>query len=293
VNSETAETLIEALPYIREFHGSLFVVKVGGHAMVEKETRESILQDIALLHFVGIKPVVVHGGGPEISEMMERLGKKSTFVGGLRVTDDETLHIAQMVLEGSVNTEMVSILGRFGVKGVGLSGKDGGLIRARKLRPKKVKVNGKDVDVDLGRVGEVENIEPDVLLTVLDRGYVPVISPIAMDAEGNSLNVNADTVAGDIAAALNARKLILLTDVPGVMADAKDPSTLYGQLTAAQAEASIKKGRIVEGMVPKVQGCLNALSSGVVRAHIIDGNMPHALLLEVFTDQGVGTMFRR
>jgi acetylglutamate kinase len=293
VNSEIAEILIEALPYIREFHGSLFVIKVGGHAMVEKEVRESILQDVTLLRFVGIKPVVVHGGGPEITEMMERLGKEATFVGGLRVTDDETLKIAQMVLEGSVNTDMVSILGRFGAMGVGLSGKDGGLIKARKKKPQHVKVDGKEIDVDLGWVGEVESIEPDVLLTVLDKGYIPVISPIAVDTDGNSLNVNADTVAGEIATTLKARKLILLTDVTGVMADEKDPSSLYGQLTSTQAKASIKKGHITEGMLPKVRGCLEALERGVQQAHIIDGNMPHSLLLEVFTDQGVGTMFKK
>jgi len=293
VNSATAEVLIEALPYIREFHGSLFVVKVGGHAMVEKAGQESILQDIVLLRFVGIRPVVVHGGGPEITQMMERLGKKPTFVGGQRVTDDETLEIAEMVLVGSVNTEMVSILGRFGARAVGLSGKDGGLLRARKSRPQRVQVDGKPVKVDLGWVGELERVEPDVLLTVMDKGYVPVVSPIAVDADGNSLNVNADTVAGGIAAALKARKLILLTDVPGVMANPRDPATLYKELTTVQAEALIKEGKVTEGMIPKVRGCLNALSRGVERVHVIDGNLPHSLLLEVFTDQGVGTMFRR
>lgn len=217
--------LIEALPYIREFHDSVMVVKVGGHAMVDPQVMSDIIQDIVLLRFVGIHPVIVHGGGPEITEKMERMGKKSEFVGGLRITDDETMEIARMVLVGNINTRIVSLISKHGGKGVGLSGKDGNMILAKKKPTQRILIEEVEHDVDLGWVGDTEIIDPEIINIVIANDYIPVISPIAMDSEGNALNINADTVAGDLADALNAKKLILMTDVPGVLRDQSDIST--------------------------------------------------------------------
>ena len=283
------EILIEALPYIREFYGSKVVIKLGGHALVDESIMNKITQDVVLLRFVGICPVVVHGGGPEITRYMERLGKKPEFIGGLRITDYETMEIARMVLVGNVNERIVSLIGKHGGKGIGLSGNDGTLIVARKKRKQTVGVEGEEREVDLGWVGEIETINAEIINITSDKGYMPVISPIAVDNAGNSLNVNADSVAGEIAYALKAEKLILLTDVPGVLRNPADPTSLISQATPAEIKELIAKKIIGGGMIPKVEAGLRAASAGVT-VHIIDGREPHAILLELFTDKGIGTM---
>ncbi|VVB95586.1 [LysW]-aminoadipate/[LysW]-glutamate kinase [uncultured archaeon] len=285
--------LIEALPYIREFYGSFMVVKMGGHAIVDPEIMEKIVQDIVLLKFVGIHPVIVHGGGAEITEKMERMGKKPEFVAGLRVTDSETLEIARMVLVGNVNSKIVSLISKHGGKGVGLSGSDGSLIVARKMAPQRVNVEGIEKEIDLGWVGETEVINPEIVTILADKGYIPVISPIAADDKGNDLNVNADTVAGDIAAALQAKKLISLTDVPGILSDPKDRETRISRIVYDEIERLICENIISGGMIPKVKSSAQAIEGGVGQVHIIDGSMPHSLLLELFTDEGIGTMIYR
>lgn len=283
------EVLIEALPYIREFYGSKIVIKMGGHALIDESIMDKITQDLVLLRFVGICPIVVHGGGPEITRLMERLGKKPTFVGGLRITDDETMEIAQMVLVGNVNERIVSLIGTHGGKGIGLSGNDGALIVAKKKRKQKVGRAGEEQEVDLGWVGEIETINAEIINLTSEQGYIPVISPIAVDTAGNSLNVNADSVAGEIAATIKAKKLILLTDVPGVLSDPDDPTTLIVRTTPLELQELIAKKVIGAGMIPKVEAGLRAAEGGVT-AHIIDGRKPHSLLLELFTDEGIGTM---
>jgi len=282
--------LIEALPYIREFHDSVMVVKVGGHAMVDSQVMSDIIQDIVLLRFVGIHPVIVHGGGPEITEKMERMGKKSEFVGGLRITDDETMEIARMVLVGNINTRIVSLISKHGGKGVGLSGKDGKMILAKKKPTQKILIEDVEHDVDLGWVGDTEIINPEIINIVTANGYIPVISPIAMDSEGNALNINADTVAGDLADALNAKKLILMTDVPGVLRDQTDVSTRISRIGVDEVEQLIEDGIIGGGMIPKMRSAKASVEGGVDRVHIIDGSISHSVLLELFTDQGIGTM---
>ncbi len=285
--------LIEALPYIREFYDSIMVIKMGGHAIVNPDIMDKIVQDIVLLKFVGIRPVIVHGGGPEITEKMERMGKKSEFVAGLRVTDDETLEIARMVLVGNVNSKIVSLINKHGGKGVGLSGSDGRLIMARKMPPQRVNVGGVEKEIDLGWVGENEVINPEIVLILAGRGYIPVISPIATDEKGNDLNVNADTAAGDIAAALKAKKLIALTDVPGILSNPKDHSTRISRIALDEIETLISGSIIGGGMIPKVKSSAAAIEGGVGQVHIIDGSTPHSLLLELFTDEGIGTMIYR
>jgi len=283
------EILIEALPYIREFYGSKVVIKIGGHALIDESIMDKITQDLVLLRFVGICPVVVHGGGPEITRLMERLGKKPKFIGGLRITDDETMEIARMVLVGSVNERIVSFIGKHGGKGIGLSGNDGTLIVAKKKQKQTVGIAGEEREVDLGWVGEIEAINAEILNITSDRGYIPVISPVAVDNAGNSLNVNADSVAGEIAYTIKAKKLILLTDVPGVLKNPSDPTTLISQATPAEIKELIANDVIGEGMIPKVEASLKA-ASGNVTAHIIDGREPHSILLELFTNRGIGTM---
>lgn len=278
--------LIEALPYIQEFHDSIMVFKIGGSIMSNREILEDFIQDIILLRYIGIHPVVVHGGGPEISEAMERFGKKAEFVGGLRVTDRETLEIARMVLVGNINAEMVSLIGKYGGKGIGLSGKDGQLIIAKKKPP--VQVKGEHVD--LGYVGEVERINPEIIAITAGKGYIPVVSPIAVDCEGNSFNINADTAAGAIAISLRAKKLISITDVEGVMKDPKDPDSVISRFPAADFGRLVEDGVIKGGMIPKVESCVKAVEGGVEKAHIIDGRYPHAIILELLTDAGIGTM---
>ena len=244
------DVLMEALPYIQQFHGKTIVIKLGGHAMVDPTVLENAIKDAVLLHYVGIRVVLVHGGGPEITEKMKALGKESVFVGGLRVTDSETLEIAQMVLVGKINKGIISLIAKCGAKGVGLSGSDGNIILAKKMDIQKVKVEGVEQEVDLGRVGEIEWIDPALLNTLLAEGYIPVISPIAIDRFGGNLNINADTAAGDIAVALKAYKLINMTDVDGVM-DAKR-THVFRKLSLSEADALLSSGAIGEGMIPKV-----------------------------------------
>jgi acetylglutamate kinase len=282
------DVLIEALPYIQEFHGKTLVIKLGGHAMVDPVVLENAIRDAVLLRYVGIRVVLVHGGGPEISEKMKAMGKESVFVGGLRVTDQETLEIAQMVLVGKINAGIVSLIAKCGARGVGLSGSDGNLIIARKMEIQRVDVGGVQKDVDLGHVGEIEWIDPSLLNTLLDKSYIPVVAPIAIDRFGGSLNINADTAAGDIAIALKAYKLINMTDVDGVM-DAKR-TTVYRKLSINEAKAMQKSGAIGEGMIPKVGSLIKAVENGVSYAHIINGNIEHNLILELFTHDGVGSM---
>ncbi len=276
-----AEVLIQALPYIQKWSGAIFVVKYGGAAMGET-TAAMVMQDLVLMHCVGIRPVVVHGGGPEISDLMKRLGLQPQFVNGLRVTDAEAMELVEMALTGKTNPRLVALIQQQGGRAVGISGKDGGLIRARKLQS----------EVDLGFVGEVESINPDVLYAALQGGYIPVVSPIGLGADGATYNLNADFAAGALAGALGAKKFILMTDVPGVLSDPDDPNSLISELTREQAERMLNNGRVSGGMIPKLQACLHALERGCPRAHIIDGRIPHALLIEVFTDTGIGTMIR-
>jgi acetylglutamate kinase len=275
---EKAKVLIEALPYISKFRGRTIVVKYGGHAMEDERLREAFAQDVILLKYVGLLPVVVHGGGPQIGHMLERLGIASRFVAGQRITDEATMDVVEMVLGGTVNKEIVRLIGRAGGRAVGISGKDGKLVRARKL----ASLGG----VDPGRVGEVEFVAPEILEKLLAADFIPVIAPIASDAEGGTLNINADPFAAKIAAALRAEKLVLLTDVEGVR-DAG--GHLLPSLVADEAERLIKGGTIDGGMIPKVQCGVEALREGVRKVHIVDGRLEHAILLEIFTDQGIGT----
>jgi acetylglutamate kinase len=282
------DVLMEALPYIQQFHGKTIVIKLGGHAMVDPVVLENAIKDAVLLHYVGIHVVLVHGGGPEITEKMKALGKESVFVGGLRVTDQETLEIAQMVLVGKINKGIVSLIAKCGAKGVGLSGSDGNIILAKKMDLQKVNVEGVEQEVDLGHVGEIEWIDPALLNTLLERDYIPVISPIAIDRFGGSLNINADTAAGDMAVALKAFKLINMTDVDGVM-DAKR-TRVFRKLSIDEARDLLSSGAIGEGMIPKVTSVIKAVENGVRYSHIINGNIEHNLILELFTHDGVGTM---
>ena len=282
------DVLMEALPYIQQFHGKTIVIKLGGHAMVDPVVLENAIRDAVLLHYVGIRVVLVHGGGPEISEKMKQMGKESVFVGGLRVTDQETLEIAQMVLVGKINKGIVSLIAKCGARGVGLSGSDGNLIIAKKMELQKVDVGGVQKEVDLGHVGEIEWIDPTILNTLLDKDYVPVISPIAIDRYGGSLNINADTAAGDIAIAVRAYKLVNMTDVDGVMD--KGRTKVFRKLTIDEANNLLKSGAIGEGMIPKLGSVMRAVENGVSFAHIINGNVEHNLILELFTRDGVGTM---
>ncbi len=282
------EVLMEAMPYIQKFHGKTIVIKLGGHAMVDQRILDTVIQDVVLLRYVGINVVLVHGGGPEINEKMEAMGKKPKFVAGLRITDPETMEIAQMVLVGKINDNIVSDISKFGALGVGISGNDGNLLIARKAGTKTVMVDETSQEVDLGLVGEIEEVNPRILRDLLANHYIPVVSPVAIDRKGHSLNVNADTAAGEIAVALNAYKLINLSDIDGVM-NANRTRT-YQRLTISEAEELIDDGTIVGGMIPKLESCLFAVNRGVLSAHVINGNREHNLLLELFTDNGVGTM---
>jgi acetylglutamate kinase len=278
-DSQRVSVLSEALPYIQRFAGRRIVVKYGGAAMVRHDLREAVFRDLALLACVGVKPLVVHGGGPEINQWLSRLAIEPHFREGLRVTDEATMEIVEMVLVGRVNKQIVNGLNLVGGRAVGLSGSDGGLVRARTLG-----------DGSHGLVGDVAGVDPSVLGPLLDAGYIPVISSVAPDAEGRAHNINADTVAGELAAALQAEKLVLLTDTPGILRDREDPASLIRQITLAEARALISEGVVVGGMTPKTECCIRALAQGVQAAHIVDGRVPHSLLLEVFTDAGVGTM---
>jgi acetylglutamate kinase len=288
---EKASVLHEALPYIRRFHGRTFVVKYGGHAMVDAELKASFAKDICLLRYVGIHVVVVHGGGPQINAALAKMGVDSTFVSGLRITDEATMDVVEMVLAGQINQEIVGLICMQGGRAVGLSGKDDTFIRARKLAEVRAKSErGADIMVDPGRVGEIVEIHPDVIDQLVKAGFIPVISPIGVDRDGQSLNINADTAAGKVAEALRAEKLILLTDVEAVRSGEGE---LIRSLTAPQAAQLIERGVIHSGMIPKVQCGLDALAGGVKKVHMLDGRLKHAILLEIFTDQGIGTEISR
>lgn len=283
---------MEALPYIQEFYGKTIVIKYGGNAMINDELKEKVMQDVALMKYVGIRPVIVHGGGPEITGFLKKVGKQSSFVAGLRVTDAETVEIAEMVLDGKVNSEIVNLLNHRGVRAVGLSGKDAGLIQARK-KLATVYEGTTSRKVDIGYVGEVEQVNTSILEDLLDQDYVPVIAPIGVGQDGESYNINADYVAAEIAGALQAEKLLLLTDIEGIYRDFHDKDTFISTLHLPEARAYIRDGVIAGGMIPKVEACLKALDKGAGKTHIIDGRLDHSIILEIFTSKGIGTQVVR
>ena len=284
-----AEILVEALPYIQTFAGKTIVIKYGGAAMENDSLKHSVMQDVVLMKYIGMNPVVVHGGGNQISEWMRRVGKEAKFVQGLRVTDAETVEIAEMVLAGVINKEIVSLINLHGGKAVGLCGKDANLIRVQKHYPQVVDENGKTTSVDIGFVGEIVGVKPDLLFTLDKEGYIPVLAPNGVGDDDCTYNVNADTMAGEIAAALNAEKLILLTDQRGILQDLNDESSLLSRIRTSEIEELVTNGVIGSGMLPKVEACVTALKGGVWKTHIIDGRINHAILLEVFTQSGIGT----
>ncbi len=280
------DVLIEALPYIKKFHDKKILIKYGGHAMVDEEAKSSTARDTVLLKYVGMKPLIVHGGGPEISRSMEKLGKESKFIKGLRVTDEETMEIIEMVLVGKISTEIVSELIKHDGDAISLSGKDSSLIYAHKKGASKID----EELVDLGLVGEVDCINTDLLEMFIDNDYIPVISPVGIAKDGTSLNLNADTAAGEVASAIDAEKLIILTDVPGVLRDPSDPDSLIQKIRISEVPDLIEQGVITGGMIPKIETCVKAIENGVKSCHIIDGRKKHSLLLEIFTTNGIGTM---
>ncbi len=284
---EKAAVLTEALPYIRRFYHKTVVIKYGGHAMVDEELKESFAKDIVLMKYIGINPVVVHGGGPQIGKMLERVGKKSDFCAGMRVTDADTMDIVEMVLAGKINKEIVSLVNANGGRAIGLSGKDGCLIEARKLHLYKYQGDDQPPEIiDIGLVGEVQHVNIEILRILEKSDLIPVIAPVGVGEKGETYNINADLVAGHIAGALKAQKLILMTDVPGVMdLDGK----LISSMTVAEAADALQDQTLKGGMIPKVQCSIDAVQSGVQKVHIVDGRVPHAVLLEIFTDAGVGT----
>lgn len=277
-----ADVLIEAIPYIRKFAGTTVVVKYGGSAMVDEKLKKSVIKDIALLKYIGLRPVIIHGGGKEITALLDRLGKETKFVDGLRVTDAETAGVAEMVLSGSICKSLVENLESVGVESCGINGKDGHTLQARK----KVDEKGRD----LGFVGEIEKVDIHLIETLLDAGYVPVVSPVGVDAYSQTYNINADYAASAVAGALNAQKLVFLTDVEGILRDKNDPSSIIRRMNAKEAVDMIADGTINGGMIPKVECCLDALEKGVQSVHVLDGRLPHSLLLEIFTADGIGTM---
>jgi len=290
---ERANVLLEALPYIQRFHGKTVVIKIGGSIMGNDKLLDVMLKDVVLLNYVGMKTVLVHGGGPEISDEMRKLGKPSKFVHGLRVTDEDTIEILHEQLAGKINKEIVLSINKHGGRAVGIAGMDGNFIRAKKMLYKTTTRSGRDVEVDLGFVGEVEEINPTVINYLVGTGYIPIIAPIGIDNEGHSLNINADTVAAELAVAVHAKKLIIVSDVPGILRDTKDEKSLISQLTLAEAQKLVNEKIIKGGMIPKLEACIKAIQAGVERCHILDGTMPHALLLEVLTEKGIGTMIER
>lgn len=285
-NELIVQHLMEALPYIRSFSGKIVVIKYGGAAMVEEELKTEFCRDIALLRFVGVRPIVVHGGGPMVTGLMNRLGKDAEFVDGLRVTDKETVDIAEMVLCGLVGKEIVAKINQEGGRAVGLSGKDANLICVEKLEYVR---KSNDTPIDIGYVGKVTHINPEILMALDRSEFIPVISPLGVSQDGMAYNINADTVAGEIAYALHAERLILLTDTPGILRDVNDPASLITSADPKEVEQLRKEGVISKGMIPKVEACLRSLSGGVRKAHIIDGRIRHSVILELFTDQGIGT----
>ncbi len=277
---QRAKVLLEALPYIRKFYGETIVIKYGGSAMESPELKSSTIQDIVLLWFVGMKPVVVHGGGKKITEAMKKVGKEAVFINGHRVTDEETLEITEMVLTGLINKEIVNLINTFGGKAVGISGKDAMLIKAKQ----------KPGAGNLGFVGIVESINPEIIIHLTEGGYIPVISPLGVDSKGTTFNINADIVAGKIASALKARKLIYMTDVDGIMTDPSNKSTLIHSITKRELESIIADGTLKGGMIPKAESAIEAVSEGVKQVHIINGTIEHSLLLEILTEEGIGTV---
>ncbi len=288
---ERVNILVEALPYIKQFYNKKVMIKYGGHAMVDDEAMASTARDTVLLKYVGMQPIVVHGGGPEITRSMKKLGKEPKFIKGLRVTDEETMSIVKMVLVGNINTDIVSQICLHDGKGAGLSGKDNKLIEAcKKIHKIKDEETGEIEEIDLGLVGEIKKINPEILEMYTENDFIPVISPIGIAEDGTTLNLNADTVAGAIAGEMDAEKLIILTDVPGVLRDPNDPSTLIQRIHIDEIPALIEEGIISGGMIPKIETCVDALNNGVKSAHILDGRIKHTLLLEIFTKEGIGTM---
>ena len=280
-NSERARILVHALPYIQEYNGKIVVIKYGGNAMINEKLKDSVMRDIVLLSLIGVKVVLVHGGGPEITEMLGKIGKESQFVDGLRVTDKETAEVVQMVLAGKINKSLVNLIQLKGGKSIGLSGLDGHMIEAAKK------------DERLGFVGDITNVNVEPILDVLEKGYIPVVSTVGCDGEGNVYNINADTAAAKIAGELKAESLISLTDISGILYDQDDPSTLIPVITLSDAERLVEEGVINGGMIPKVECCTNAIKWGVTKVFIIDGRVPHSILIETLTDEGIGTMFKR
>lgn len=278
-NANRAEVIVEALPYILKYRGKVLVVKYGGNAMINGELKDSVMRDMVLLNLIGVKVVLVHGGGPEITEMLSKVGKETVFVDGLRVTDEETAQIVLMVLSGKINKGLVGLIEQKGGKAIGLSGVDGSMIEAKKRNEK------------LGFVGDIININPVIIEDALEKGYIPIISTVGCDKEGNIYNINADTAAAKIAGALGAESLISMTDISGIMRDKNDPATLISSLTIEEANALMKDGTIKDGMIPKAQCCIDALNWGVKKVFIIDGRVPHSILIETLTNEGMGTMF--
>jgi len=292
---KTVNILVEALPYIKKFHRKKIMIKYGGHAMIDEAAMDSTARDTVLLKYVGMEPVVVHGGGPEISRAMNKMGKEPRFIEGLRVTDEETMEIVKMVLVGKINTSIVSKICYHGGRAIGLSGKDSNLLLAKKRAPHVVKdaETGERREIDLGLVGEIESVDPGIINMLTDNNYIPVISPIGVDRNANTLNLNADTVAGEVAAGIGAEKLIVLTDVPGILEDPSDPDTLIRKVSVDELSDLVKSGIVEGGMLPKTLTCIQAINDGVSSAHIIDGRVEHSLLLEIFTKRGIGTMITR
>lgn len=278
-NASRAEVIVEALPYILKYRGKVLVVKYGGNAMINGELKDSVMRDIVLLNLIGVKVVLVHGGGPEITEMLNKVGKETLFVDGLRVTDEETAQIVLMVLAGKINKGLVGLIEQKGGKAIGLSGVDGSMIEAVKRNEK------------LGFVGDITNVNPGIIEDALEKGYIPIISTVGCDNYGNIYNINADTAAAKIAGALKAESLISMTDISGIMKDKNDPSSLISSLSIAEAEALMEDGTIKDGMIPKTQCCIDALNWGVKKVFIIDGRVPHSILIETLTNEGMGTMF--
>ncbi len=279
-NLQRAQVITQALPYIQKYHNKIIVVKYGGNAMVSEELKLQVMEDLVLLWLIGVKPVLVHGGGPEISDMLKKVGKKSEFVDGLRVTDKETAEIVQMVLAGKINKQLVNLLGEFGGNAVGISGIDGHLIEA------KVK------DERLGFVGEITNVNVQPILDLIEKEYIPVVSTVGCDKDGNVYNINADTAASYIAGAMKAERLITMTDIPGILRDVNDPDSIIKRVTVKEARQLFEEGVISGGMIPKVECCIEAIEKGVRRVTILDGRVPHALLLELLTDEGAGTLVK-
>ncbi len=279
-NFQRAEILTQALPYIQKYHNKIIVIKYGGNAMISEDLKMQVMEDIVLLSLIGVKPVLVHGGGPEISEMLKKVGKESKFVDGLRVTDKETAEIVQMVLAGKINKHLVNILGEFGGSAIGISGIDAHLIEAE------VK------DERLGFVGEVTKVNVQPIIDLLEKDYIPVVSTVGCDNEGNAYNINADTAASFIAGALKAQRLITMTDIPGILRDVNDPESLIKKVNTQEARQLFEDGVISGGMIPKVQCCIDAVEMGVHKVTILDGRVPHAVLLELLTDEGAGTMVK-